>query len=54
LAISENGLALEHASEKLQSDFQLALLAVRKNGSALEFVNEAVNKRLEIVKEALK
>lgn len=54
IAIRQEGLALQFASRRLQSDFDLVMKAVRQNGLALEFACPDLQDNKVVVTEAVK
>ena len=44
VAVQEDGLAIEYASDYLRDDKEVALAAVNEDGRALEFVSEFLRK----------
>ncbi len=53
-AVSQDGLMLQFASEKLRDNCEVVLTAVRQNGRALEFASERLKNDFTIVNSAIK
>lgn len=53
-AIERDGLAVEHASNELQADPKIGLLAVKNNPLALQYLHRSLKNNPEIVIEAIK
>jgi hypothetical protein len=54
IAVKQNGLALQFASESLKNDQEIVKIAVKQNGLALQFASESLKNDQEIVKIAVK
>jgi len=52
-ALHENGLMLEHASQDLRGDAEIAMVAVTSNPSALQFASEKLRNSKKIVLAAV-
>lgn len=49
IAVRQNGLALQFASEELRSDKEVVLEAVNENGFALQFASEELKENKDVV-----
>jgi hypothetical protein len=54
MAISNNGLALEFASEKLKNNFNIVSTAVNKNGESIQFASPELKENVDIAYAAFK
>ena len=50
----EDGLALEYASDELETDQQVVLATVKQNGLALKFASDELKTDQQVVLEAVK
>jgi hypothetical protein len=53
-AVSQNGLALQHAPPEVRGDKEVVLAAVRQSGGALQYASKDLRGDLDVVREAVK
>ncbi|MBO9494117.1 DUF4116 domain-containing protein [Thalassotalea sp. G20_0] len=53
LALQQNPLALEFASDKCRNDPELVNIALQNNGNALRYVGDSLQNKPEIIKVAI-
>ena len=50
-AVKNNGSALQYASDELQADKEVVLMAVKQNGYAINYASEELKNDPEFMKE---
>jgi hypothetical protein len=52
-AVTQDGLALQYASEELKSDFEIVIAAVKQNGLSIRFASDELQNNLTIIINAI-